>query len=180
MSSDEQFPPGWYTPNDQPGIERFWDGQKWTEHTRPPGTGTTSTVVTAPSRPPFFWATLVGLGVVVAGLLGPWANALGGVVSRTGLDTDDGKVIGVLAIFVMLCALSKGYGLKFLGALFAIGIAVVGVLDIEDITNEVATTNLVDVGWGIYAVAGGGALAALSLLAWVFGSEGRAAANQQP
>lgn len=34
--SDESFRPGWYTPVDQPGVERWWDGQKWTEHTRPP------------------------------------------------------------------------------------------------------------------------------------------------
>jgi hypothetical protein len=30
-------PAGWYPANDSPGIERFWDGQAWTEQTRRAG-----------------------------------------------------------------------------------------------------------------------------------------------
>ncbi|MDH3302737.1 MAG: DUF2510 domain-containing protein [Acidimicrobiia bacterium] len=30
-------PAGWYADTNQPGTERWWDGQAWTEHTRPAG-----------------------------------------------------------------------------------------------------------------------------------------------
>ncbi len=30
-----QAPPGWYADTTQPGTERWWDGQAWTDHVRP-------------------------------------------------------------------------------------------------------------------------------------------------
>lgn len=42
--SSGQAPAGWYADTNQPGTERWWDGQAWTEHTRPS--------VAAPPPPP--------------------------------------------------------------------------------------------------------------------------------
>ncbi len=32
-------PAGWYPDSNQPGTQRYWDGQRWTEHTAPLHTG---------------------------------------------------------------------------------------------------------------------------------------------
>ena len=49
-------PAGWYPANDRPGIERYWDGQAWTDQSRtvdgqpsPPPVGPGSYVPPAPA-----------------------------------------------------------------------------------------------------------------------------------
>ncbi len=55
--SSGQAPAGWYADANQPGTERWWDGQSWTDHVRPMG---------APPPPPTAvyepQATMGGLG----------------------------------------------------------------------------------------------------------------------
>jgi len=33
--SEPTTPPGWYDDPDKPGLERYWDGRRWTEDTQP-------------------------------------------------------------------------------------------------------------------------------------------------
>jgi hypothetical protein len=51
-------PEGWYPDPDQPGSERFWFGQRWTEQTRPAGSGTPVLPPSQTSGPPAWQSSL--------------------------------------------------------------------------------------------------------------------------
>lgn len=171
--SEQQWPAGWYQPGDQPGVERWWDGAKWTEYTRPPGAGAPPAprvIEVGDSRPPHFWAAAVGGAIAVAGLLGPWANVLGGVVTRTGLDTADGKLVGVLLLLAGLALFSslRSRGARLTGAVLGAVTVAVSIVDLADVNEKIGGNDYAEVGWGLYAVMFGSGLLTLTMGIWFF------------
>lgn len=77
------IPPGWYDDPPNPGVLRYWDGTRWTEHRAPGVVGTTTTLSPrgASNNSTAMWAHLgpllvYGLGVLTFGLLGLFAFAI--------------------------------------------------------------------------------------------------------
>jgi hypothetical protein len=62
---------------------------------------------------------LLGAIVVLAGCFGPWVDAV--FASRSGLSTDDGKLVAVLAVMAAIVVLCKG-GHKTRGKTISIAI----------------------------------------------------------
>lgn len=122
-------------------------------------------------------AILLGGGAALAflGLLLPWVSVKLSVgedsasLTQSGIGTDDGKVILVLAVLLALIAapfftgkLRKVLGASIVALLLATVIALVGFADIADIQRRAGATDAIDasVGFGLYVTTAGG-LAAL-------------------
>jgi archaellum component FlaG (FlaF/FlaG flagellin family) len=76
MTETPSTPPGWYASPDGSGGQRYWDGQKWTDHTAPP-TAPAAPYTQQPSvsgqqkkgKGCLFWGFIVLVVVVVIGLI---------------------------------------------------------------------------------------------------------------
>jgi hypothetical protein len=122
-----------------------------------------------------FWVAAAGVALTFLGVLGPWAKVVGLLnVSVSGLDTDDGKFVGLFALgalaFLALYAFRKRARLPLaIAGIFGLLVTVVAgadLLDIASSNNEVNSEFArASVGWGLYAtVLGGLAVFAGSLL----------------
>ena len=61
MSEVPKAPSGWYAHPGKPGMQRYWDGERWTGHETPaPGSGPGVSTI----------AKGVALGIAAAGLVG--------------------------------------------------------------------------------------------------------------
>ncbi len=118
-----------------------------------------------PQRPArrdgIYWWALASAGLIIVGSLGPWAKALGGLLSRDGVDGDGiiTLICGVLAIGVLI---AEGAGATRSRSLFALCVplglvsAIVGIVDIRHLigTQNPAGTELfgkadqIQPGWG--------------------------------
>ena len=141
--------PGWYP--DQQGVQRYWDGRQWTEHTAPQAAERAAVS-------PVLW---VAVAAAVVGGVGPWASDSG--FTLNGVDTDDGKVvIGISAVALALLLIAAATRqrwplvLPLLGSGFAAAICIADLSDFQDL--GVAA-------WAIYvAIAGSVAVSVLSLV----------------
>ena len=101
---------------------------------------------------------IAGVAVALMGLLGPWAKVIGFGSAINGLDTEDGKVFGVILLLAALTLigglLNKSRRAWILLCLFGVGTVVLGFFEYENIAGEFVT---VSIGWGIYATIIGGA-----------------------
>jgi Protein of unknown function (DUF2510)/SmpA / OmlA family len=78
-SQMQQTPPGWYPDPQQPGTQRYWDGQQWTQQTAPGGPQ-------APKKGGGSLVLKIMLGILLAGivLIGGCALLVGGAVNEAG------------------------------------------------------------------------------------------------
>lgn len=152
-------PPGdWYPdPQGPPGQQRWWDGTAWTEHTRQggarPATPETSATSRATSIQGWQFAALAGCAAMLIGPFGPWASALGGIVSRNGLDlvAEDAWLMIALAAgcgFLTYNWIKSGEPRDLTLSLSAAG---VGGLAIYHYVDLVQNHDGLTVGWGLYA-----------------------------
>lgn len=125
---------------------------------------------------------LAGIGAMVVGLFSPWVSAIApfvGQISRSGLDTSDGKMIGVAVIVLAVLALvemgAPSVAIRAIMIVVAVGIGVVMFADYHQLVGLVADINSgaytsASVGYGTYLMGGGvvlvagGAIQRMSLL----------------
>lgn len=112
-SHEPEPPPGWYTDPDGPG-QRWWDGERWTDHVsdvafvlHPPSSSVPQHPAPArpeaappgpeieregPGSPPaLFWALPALVVLMIAGAAGPWMSVgVGGETVRTVGGLEDG------------------------------------------------------------------------------------------
>ena len=108
--------------------------------------------------PKRFWVACAGVLLAFIGLFGPWVDTF--LISASGLDTDDGKVLAVAALIaggaLVLHATQTDRERKpawplilaLLAGLAITGIAIYDWNDINDAVEE--SEGLASVGWGIY------------------------------
>ena len=127
---------------------------------------------------PHFWVAVGGVALTFLGLIGPWAKVVGLLnVSVSGLDTDDGKLVGLFALvalgFLALYAFRKRTLLPLaIAGIFGLLVTAVAGYDLIDIGSSVDEVDSefarASVGWGLYAtVLGGLAVSAGSLLTMI-------------
>lgn len=133
------------------------------------------------TRHPAFWVCIAGACAMVAGAYGPWATWLGGFGSANGFDRGDGSYVVLAAVAAaLLLAWPKPAELvaRWAPALAA-GLGVAGLVifftnwrDFEElketsfIVGTLSGLDLIEAGWGIYAVGIGSALLAFAA-AWL-------------
>jgi hypothetical protein len=115
---------------------------------------------------PHFWIAAVGVVLVFLGLIGPWAKIIGLLsVSVSGLDTDDGKIVAVLALaalaFLALYAFRERKPWPLVAAgLCGVVMTATAVYDLVDISSSVDEVQSefasASVGWGLYVTVLGG------------------------
>jgi hypothetical protein len=121
-----------------------------------------------------FWVAIAGAGVVLLGLMGPWAKVISIVsVSVSGFDTGDGKVVACFALgaFLFLALYARGRRSVFMliaAAVFGVLVTAAAAYDLFDISSSLSDVNSdyarASVGWGLYlTVIGGIAIVAGSL-----------------
>jgi hypothetical protein len=127
-----------------------------------------------------FWVAAAAIVATFVGLIGPWAKAL--FVSLSGLETDDGKVLAVVALlaaaFLVLHASQTNLERRpawplVLIMIGGIVIAAVAFADASDIQARVEDSEgLATVGWGVWLDgAAGVALGAAALFMLRFRNE---------
>lgn len=107
-----QAPAGWYTNPERPGVQSYWDGQGWTEHTAP-------LVAPVVARPTSTANPTGVVGIVLTGfglLLSFWFG-LNGLLVFLGLV---GLILGIIAVCLTGKSKAEGY--------VAIGMGVIAVL----------------------------------------------------
>jgi hypothetical protein len=108
------------------------------------------------SRAREFWVAVGAVAFIVVGVLGSWATVFG-ALSVSGLDTDDGKLLVVMAAGAAWCLFryAKHAGRRNLVIAAIIGVAACG-LSIYYIVH-LSGNEFVSVGWGLYvdAIAAG-------------------------
>lgn len=173
--------PGWYPdPAGGPG-QRWWDGQRWTEHTAVPsdrGPGLPTSADQDAIR-------LAGVGLVGAGalaLLGavlPWmvvSTAFGGRLTKSGID-GDGQISAAAGLVLLIVGASVlvrrnlDKARTILAVLAGGVIAVIGWVDMQDVNERIKSTSsgLVngEIGIGLYmTIAAGG----LGIVAAAYGA----------
>lgn len=77
-------PAGWYPANDRPGIERYWDGQAWTDQSRK--------VDGQPSLPPVGTGSYVPPAAATATKAGPSYVVLQVILKEKFLGTGSGNL----------------------------------------------------------------------------------------
>src|SRR5580765_5169526 len=95
------LPRGWHT--NPAGGESYWDGYRWTHYR-----------AVAPDKvtiPALGWVLLAAGVLVAVGAFMPWITALGGVLSRNGLDAGSDGII-TLVCGLVLAGLGLTIGLK--------------------------------------------------------------------
>ena len=122
-----------------------------------------------------FWVAAAGVALTFLGLLGPWVKVVGLLsISVSGLDAEDGKLVGLFALgalaFLALYAFRKPTLLPLaIAGIFGLLVTAVAGYDLIDIVSSVNEVESefarASVGWGLYAtVLGGLAVSAGSLL----------------
>ncbi len=127
------------------------------------------------NRKPAFWGCFAGALLMIVGSFGPWIEALGGLVSKSGLDGDGWftLVFGVIILALSITARGGGSRGRWSYAICAL-VGVLGFIifyaDGSDAWGEETSTgselfgdaDVLDVAWGLWAVGVGSALAAIS------------------
>jgi hypothetical protein len=169
-----QSPPGWF-PDVTPGLVRYWDGSKWTEHVAP---------ASPPSAPPLAQpetslstAGKVAVAAAVAALIGsflPWVSIVSifGSIEVSGFTAGDGKLTAGAAVIAMLLGylgLTKGNnGPVVLAILAALGGAIASIYDLTNIQNAINGSEsegmAVTVGYGLYLCSAGFVVCFFALL----------------
>jgi hypothetical protein len=137
---------------------------------------------------PHFWVAVGGVLLTFVGLIGPWMRVIGLVsASVTGLDTDDGKVIGLAllgaALFLAVAYFQNRSVALWVAALS--GLAVTGGASydlyissgVAEVNSEFASAS---VGWGLYATVLGGLVITFGTLLTIAESRKRRKAAAQP
>ena len=103
------------------------------------------------SQPLPYWVAAGAIVFLAVGVLGTWVKALGGLVSVSGIDTDDGKLALVIALAAGLCLW------RFAKNARKSALAIAGVLGVADaaiaagyISDFSSRGELVAPGWGLY------------------------------
>lgn len=65
MDESTKAAPGWFPNPDHPGLLRYWDGERWTEHTAP---AAPAVVSAGPSTMTIARGVALGLIVVIAAI----------------------------------------------------------------------------------------------------------------
>lgn len=169
-------PAGWYADPSGQAPTRWWDGQRWTEHTHDPGAaapgGGSASLDGART---LLWAALVGVALVVVGSFLPWASvsAFGQEVNVDGMDGDGPLTLigGVLVGALVLAAhLQRPARWKVVTALVVAAlVTLIAVIDVVDVNSRVADVEgdfAVDleaaIGIGLWLVLAGGIVATLA------------------
>jgi hypothetical protein len=170
--------PGWYPDPNVPGQQRWWDGQRWTDHTSAPA----PRAAAARDHGPYPGARVILVAVaalclllMVVGSVGTWASVestgrIHVTASKRGTD-GDGVIIIVLVVLALtpltLWALRFGSpaarmacaGVVGFFALVAVVVAIVDLVDINstaDVPTILSSTLEVSVGWGLWLALLGG------------------------
>lgn len=169
MTDPSSGPPsGWYPdPQGPPGQERWWDssGGKWAEFTRngPPHQRASGRPVDTG-----LLVAAAGAAALLLGPFGPWVTALGGIVSRSGVDATDLDAWAIVALAIGCGILVYQWyasgDLKELTLMLSAGGA--GGLAVYHYIDIVQNHDELGVGWGLYlSIAGAGVLVITGALA---------------
>jgi hypothetical protein len=132
---------GWYPNPEEPGTERYWNGDRWTDAVREPDGAPEPSV---PRRLPSVPTLLATLGLVV-GSIGPWVDA--GFVSAGGLEGDGAITMGC-AIVIGICAvLDRGAPLAVIAGVIAALVAGYDIINIE--SQDGLRGAVASPGWGV-------------------------------
>jgi hypothetical protein len=182
-------PQGWYPDPTNANFQRLWDGRSWTTSIRPSESSASYPLVqqargpAATTASPNFvnprtirmdvtrWVLIGSWAAALVGLLLPWVSAtvFGTDISATGLDTDDGKLCGILLLlalaFGVLGFFKKPRAFVILSLLASLLIAVVAIYDTANGTRLISASGLqgvVHVGPGLYIVSLAGIVAVIA------------------
>jgi hypothetical protein len=96
---------------------------------------------------------LAGAVIIIVGALGPWAQALGGILSVKGSATTDGKfVLAVGAAVILSRILKRGAVPLVIGGITAGAVAIYDIANIQSKIDADAREFGAAVGWGLSAV----------------------------
>lgn len=149
METDPSTPPsGWYAdPQGPPGQQRWWDSSSgtWGEITRAGGDASTSV-------DPWLLTAAAGCLAMLIGPFGPWVTALGGVVSRSGLDAtgEDGWIMVALAVGCAFLVYQWYSIAKTRPGTLLLTAAAAGALGVYHYIDIVQNHSELGVGWGLY------------------------------
>jgi hypothetical protein len=138
---------------------------------------------------PHFWVAVGGVLLTFVGLIGPWMRVIGLVsASVTGLDTDDGKIIGLAllgaALFLAVAYFQNRSAALWVAALSGLAVTGGAGYDLYDISSGVDEVNsefaTASVGWGLYATVLGGLVISVGTLLTITESRKRPKAATQP
>jgi hypothetical protein len=178
---------GWHADPNGVYEYRYWDGSTWTDNVSDGGSIKTAKLLPPPppsgrpavgeassqrAIPVAAWAAFGAAIAMVVGALGPWREALGGVVSVSGTANggDGVYVIGMALVYAALIALwvsNPRTWKAVLAALVALAVAGTAVADYGTLKDGVADQwrDTVSAGWGIWLAGIAGAVGIV--LTWV-------------
>jgi len=120
------------------------------------------------------WLCIAAAALIIIGSLGPWREALGGIVTVSGTDNGgDGVFLIILAAFYA-AAIGRHFGapkgwlviLALLLAVLMLAITIADYGNVKDVPDE-SLRDAVTAGWGIWlAMLGSAAAAILALALW--------------
>lgn len=102
----------------------------------------------------------IGLGIcgglIAIGCLLPWATVLGGLLSINGIDTNDGTIVLILGIIILVAGIyvhpnfspkRSGYVISLICSILSFLISLIDIIDIGSLTSD---TSFASVGGGLY------------------------------
>jgi hypothetical protein len=119
-----------------------------------------------------FWLAAGSVAGMILGCLGTWAKAFG-ALSVSGLDTDDGKLFGGVAVgaaaALLLAVRRRRHRLLLLVTVLGLGGTGIGIYEIIDLSNRDTDffgeqVDVIDPGWGLWLSLGASASLVISSL----------------
>jgi len=158
------MPPGWYP---TPQGPRFWDGRQWLA----PPPNPHAELVTSPV---LGWIIVAGGAVVAIGSFMPWASALGGLVSKSGIDGGDGWItlllgLGVVGLGIAIGCKQGTLPLPIITAVLGLAATALAAFEVSDVHDR-----QLDTGAGLWIILIAGLLVLGSSVAGAFVRERRA------
>jgi hypothetical protein len=159
MSAAETGPAGWYPEPGRPGSQRYWDGDRWTEHRAPIAGAKQPRQAMRLTNPWGLWTGIAGGVLAAIGSGGTWIVAGGetwGGLSRDGVLT---VILAIAAIVILALANTKRWALITTGILGGLCV-LIGIVDVGDISNRADEYGIdAHAGWGLWlTLLSGGAI----------------------
>lgn len=134
--------PGWYP---TPYGMQYFDGYQWLPPQPPLHPGPQQLAYRDRVAAPLTgWLLLASGAIIAVGSFMPWATALGGVLSKSGIDGGDGWITVILGLAAVGLGLAAGMRkgllpLMIIGALCSIGSAALAVYEMHDVHSRALT-----------------------------------------
>jgi hypothetical protein len=169
----QQPAPGWY-PDPSGTGQRYWDGERWTDHHQaglPPTAEpyAPAAPVAVKPAPALWWLVPPLVALLVVGSVGKWVDSKIPFVDANGLDKDGALVLPLGVIAAVLLVLWRQQGRRWQAGVATCLAAICGVIAIADVSDVNGNASeLASVGWGLWlTLVASWLLALLGLICWI-------------